>query len=410
MAESAKVRKESAKVRKKLDQDDLKLVHLKRDIAHWRGNVFRGAKIHESVNPEEYYGNAYDGDKGAYGKDANRSEQKLPEATQKDLGLMNLCSKLDDSKEFFERVVASISSLKNLDMTVRDWNVFGNKFLQGRYVEYLISFYAVGEETKIDLKRMSGHGFAMAAFFSEVKNQLKNEDLIIAVEEESVDFAYDEDSDDDSGDENDDLGAGYLQLKYDPSIVRAWIAKIQNRHVEDQLHMLGLMAYNASNKQNLDIIVNKGGQKLKALLINKFENSNVAALVRFTSELAKHVTGHPDCVNHGYDEEFLVAALDTVKFWVPRAAGSSFPEKNRQPSTKFEVTESRETVMNLIQVIYNLGETMKIYPMKTIVEKAKARLEKKKYNRSPKDDILKFLNAQADTTPISYFRHILKQF
>jgi len=401
---------ESAKIRKKLDQDDLKLVHLKRDIAHWRGNVFRGAKIHESVNPEEYYGNAYDGDKGAYGKDANRSEQKLPEATQKDLGLMNLCSKLDDSKEFFERVVASISSLKNLDMTVRDWNVFGNKFLQGRYVEYLISFYAVGEETKIDLKRMSGHGFAMAAFFSEVKNQLKNEDLIIAVEEESVDFAYDEDSDDDSGDENDDLGAGYLQLKYDPSIVRAWIAKIQNRHVEDQLHMLGLMAYNASNKQNLDIIVNKGGQKLKALLINKFENSNVAALVRFTSELAKHVTGHPDCVNHGYDEEFLVAALDTVKFWVPRAAGSSFPEKNRQPSTKFEVTESRETVMNLIQVIYNLGETMKIYPMKTIVEKAKARLEKKKYNRSPKDDILKFLNAQADTTPISYFRHILKQF
>jgi len=405
---------ESAKTRRKLDEDNFELWRYtyKKD-GDWRDKVTRGATrgayATDSVNPEEYYGNAFDGAKGAYGKEANRSELKLPEATLKDLGLMNFCSKLDDPKEFFERVVATVSSLKNLDLTVREWNIFGNKYVQGRSVEYLMAFYAVGEETRLDMKRMAADGFAMADFFSEVKNQLKKENLIIAKEEESVDFDYDEDSDDDSGDDE-NLDRGYLQLKYDPSIVRAWIQKIQNRHVEDQLHMLGLMAYNASNKQNLEIIVNKGGQNLKAMFINKFENSNIAALVRFTSELAKHVTGHPDCVNHGYDEVFLVAALDTLKFWCPKPRGSSFSEKNRQQSTKFEVTESRETVMNLIQVIYNLGETMKIYPMETIVEKAKARLEKKKYNRSPKDDILKFLNAQADTTPVSYFRHILKQF
>jgi len=406
MAESAA----KIKTRRKLDEENFELWRYtyKKD-GDWRDMVCRGAREADSVNPEEYYGNAYDGAKGAYGKDANRSEQKLPEATQKDLGLMNFVSKLDDPKEFFERVVAAVSSLKNLDLTVRDWNIFGNKYVTGRAVEYLMAFYAVGEETRLDMKRMAGDGFAMADFFSEVKNQLKKENLIIAKEEESVDFAYDEDSDDDSGDDE-NLDRGYLQLKYDPSIVRAWIQKIQNRHVEDQIHMLGLMAYNASNKQNLEIIVNKGGQNLKAMFINKFENSNIAALARFTSELAKHVTGHPDCAKHGYDEVFLVAALDTVKYWCPNKSGSSFSEKNRQQSTKFEVTESRETVMNLIQVIYNLGETMKIYPKKTIVEKAKARLEKKKYNRSPKDDILKFLNAQADTTPVSYFRHILKQF
>jgi len=407
MAESADAR-DQAKPRKKLDQDDLRLVHLKREVNDWRGEITRGSKTRGKENAEDHhYGDAFHGD-SAYAKDTNRSEAKLPEATEKDLGLMNLCSKVEDSKEFFNGVAENIRSLENCDVTVRDWNLFGNKYMQGRYVEFLMAFFAVGKDTKIDMKRMSGDGFVQAAFFTEVKNKLKSEDLIIAIEEDSVEFAYDDDDDSDSG-EDDDLGAGYLQLKYDPSIVLAWIAKIQNRHVEDQLHMMGLMAYNASNKQNLDIIVKKGGQKLKALFINKFENSNIAALVRFTSELAKHVTGHPDCKNHGYDEEFLVATLDTIKFWLPNKAGSSLSEKNRQQSTKFEVTESRETVMNLIQVIYNLGETMKIFPVETIVRKAKDRLEKKKYKRSPKDDIVRFLKLQEETTPVNFFRHILNQ-
>jgi len=408
MAESANA-SDQAKPRRKLDQDDLRLVHLKRDVNDWRAEITRGSKTRGTENAEDHhYGDAFHGD-SAYAKDTNRSEAKLPEATEKDLGLMNLCSKVEDSKEFFNGVAENIKSLENCDVTVRDWNLFGNKYMQGRYVEFLMAFFAVGKDTKIDMKRMSGDGFVQAAFFTEVKNKLKSEDLIIAIEEDSVEFAYDDDDDSDSGDDNEDLGAGYLQLKYDPSIVLAWIAKIQNRHVEDQLHMMGLMAYNASNKQNLDIIVKKGGQKLKALFINKFENSNIAALVRFTSELAKHVTGHPDCKNHGYDEEFLVATLDTLKFWLPNKAGSSLSEKNRQQSTKFEVTESRETVMNLIQVIYNLGETMKIFPVETIVRKAKDRLEKKKYKRSPKDDIMRFLKLQEETTPVNFFRHILNQ-
>jgi hypothetical protein len=65
--------------------------------------------------------------------------------------------------------------------------------------------------------------------------------------------------------------------------------------------------------------------------------------------------------------------------------------------------------MNLIQMIYNLGETMKIFPVQTIVGLAKSRLEKKKYNRSPKDDILRFLETREDTAAVAYFRHILKQ-
>jgi len=414
MAESARQVSESERQisRKKLNDDNLRLVRLKREAIDWRGNVVRGAAPRgdiitrgSGVKSDAVYGNPFK-NLDSYAKDATHSEAKLPEATEKDLGLMNLCSKIKDPKMFFDKVSEAIASLPNCDVTILDWNLFGNKYNQGRYVEYLVAFYGVGKETKIDLKRMSGDGFAMAGFFTEVKNQLKKSNLIITTEEDSVEFAYSDDDDDDSGD--DSLSDGYLQLAYDPNIVLAWIEKIQNRHLEDQLHMMGLMAYNASNEQNLDIIVNKGGKKLKALFINKYENSNVAALVRFTSELAKHVTGHRDCENHGYDKEFLVATFDAMKYWCPGKA-SSLSEKNRQQSTKFEVTESRETVMNLIQVIYNLGVTMKIFPEETIVRKAKDRLEKKKYKRSPKDDIVRFLKLQEETTPVNYFQHILNQ-
>jgi len=415
MAESARaydddVARQTHKARKKLDQENLRLVKIKREVTDWRENVMRGASRATPNRSEEYYGSAFDREQD-YGKQASHSEQRIPDATEKDLGLMTLTSNMENSKEFFNEVVKSITNLKNCDLTVQAWNIFGNKFLQGRYVEFLMAFYSVGKETKIDMKRMAGDGFTGSAFYTEVKNQLKKEKLIIAFEEESVEFAYDDDDDSDSGDDDDNLGDRYLQLKLDPTIVQAWIAKIQNRHVEDQLHMMGLMAFNASNKENLDIIVKKGGKNLKALLINKFENSNIAALVRFTSVLAKHVTGHADCKDHGYDEEFLVAILDTIKFWIPGKAGLSFSEKNRQQSTKFEVTESRETVMNLIQTIYNLGETMKIFPVETIVGLAKSRLEKKKYTvkRSPKDDILRFLETQEETKSVLYFRHILKQ-
>jgi len=402
---------ESARTRKMLDSENSKLVKLQIEARNWREDIRRGAPNRGATAHVQHHASAFDGDMGAFGKDTTRSEQKLPAATEKDLGLMNLCSKIEDSKQFFSQVVETITSMKDCDLTVLDWNIFGNKYISGRYVEFLIAFYSVGTDTKIDMKRMSGDGFAMASFFTEVKNHLKQSDLIIAAEEDDEEFAYSTDEDDDdSGDDDDNLGDGYLQLAYDPNIVQAWIQKIQNRHVEDQLHMMGLMAFNASNKQNLDIIVKKGGKNLKTLFVNKFENSNLAALLRFTSELAKHVTGHPDCKDHGYDEDFLIALFDTIKYWIPGRASSSVSDKSRQLSTKFVVTESRETVMNLIQTTYNLGEKMKIFSEETIVRFAKKRLEKKPtQRRNPKDDILRFLETREETKPVKYFRHILKQ-
>lgn len=396
---------ESAKIRKQLDEDQKKTYDLLSG-KDYRKDVFRGATA--SDNPQEFYGSAFDSDNGAYGKNAARSEQKLPEATEKDLGLMVLTSKMDDPKQFFNQVAESVASFENCDLTVLDWNIIGNKYSLGKHVEYLLAFYAVGEETKIDCKRMSGGGFVHAAFFSEIKDQLKKNDLIEAVDEDPVDFEYEDDSDD-SGEDDENLSNGFLQLAYDPKIVQAWIQKVQTRHVEDQIHIVGLMAYNASNKQNLDIIVEQGGKKLKDLFIHKFENSNIAVLVQFASELAKHVTGHPDSKNHGYDEDFLVAIFDAMKHWVPGKKISSFSEKNRQQSTKFDITESRETVKNLVQTIYNLGETTKIFPAETIISLAKSSLEKKYRKEGPKDAILRFLEKQEDSMPNKYFRHILKQ-
>merc|ERR1712079_944395 len=111
-----------------------------------------------------------------------------------------------------------------------DWNILGN--------------------TKTDFKPMSSDGFAMAEFYTHVKNQLKRDDVLDA--DKDCDFSDDEDS----GDNDEiDQASGYLHLARDPNIVHEWMRKIQTRHIEDKLRLMELIAVHASNKENLNIIV-----------------------------------------------------------------------------------------------------------------------------------------------------------
>jgi len=335
----------------------------------------------------------------------------VPTAAQSDLSLMNLTSTfgLLDAKELHEQVYDTISSVEECDLTELSYAVLGCKYSRNRHVEFLVACFAVDGELKIDIKRLYGDGLLISEFYEEIKSKLAERDVVHADEEDSeIEFEYSEDESGDDGDEKENLHLGYLQLSYDPEIVGAWMKKIEERHDEDQLHIGGLMAHNASNEQNLNIIVNKGGTKLRELITNKLENSNIAALVRFTAVLAKHVTRHPACKKQGYDKEhFLLSILDAMKYWCPGKDGSS---KNRQQSTKFEILESRETMKNLVQTIHNLGETMKIIPKATLVKVARDRLEKKKNNKdSPKDTIMRFLEKQEQTKAVMYFRDILAQ-
>jgi len=403
---------ESANTRKKIiPQAILSKINDRYGKTKYRAAGVRGA----AMDPEnlghvntDTYGKIPDA--GSAGPAKNLT---VPTAAQSDLSLMNLTSTfgLLDAKELHEQVYDAISSVEECDLTELSYAVLGCKYDKNRQVEFLVACFAVDGELKIDMKRMYGDGLLMSRFYEEIKSKLEERDVVHATEEDSeIEFEYSA-SDEESGEDGDDyehLQLGYLHIEYDPEIVGAWMKKIEERHDEDQLHIGGLMAHNASNEQNLNIIVNKGGTKLRELITNKLENSNIAALVRFTAVLAKHVTRHPESKKQGYDKEhFLLSVFDAMKYWCP---GKEGPSKNRQQSTKFEILESRETLMNLVQTIYNLGQTMKIIPTETLVKVARDRLEKKKNNKdSPKDTIMRFLEKQEQTKAVMYFRDILAQ-
>jgi len=341
------------------------------------------------------------------------AQPQIPKASPKDLGLMQLTSKINDPVKLIKEVRETIANLKNCDLTAVEYYVYGAKYINCCSVEYLVGCFKVGEELKIEMKRMCGGGFEMAHFYSELKSELEQRDVVYKSEEDSEsEFVDYDESEDESGEADDGLDHNYLQLRYDRKIVGLWLSKIEHRSQEDQLHMAGLLAYNASNKENLTIIVEEGREKLKDMIRTKLENSRNVALVRFTALLAQHVTTHEECKKHGYDEKrWLESIFDAVQYWVPKLPQyRTTLSANQHQSTKFDVTESRETVGSLIETIYNIGEKMKISSYENLVKIAKARLVDKKKrdsNATYKEMIDQYLKKQEQTNSVKYFRHIL---
>jgi hypothetical protein len=125
-----------------------------------------------------------------------------------------------------------------------------------------------------------------------------------------------------------------------------WIDKIKTRHIEDKNHMMGLMAHNSLHDGNLKIIVNKGGDALVELCKNILESENNSAavpLVRNTSALVKQLASHTDMWN----ADCVEAMLEAMNFWVPNNG-----RKEEAKTGAFEVTESRETVKNLVETLF----------------------------------------------------------
>jgi len=376
------------KGKRKMNEQELQIIH---ETMDWRGDVVRGAQ----KEVFKHSGSMFDR-KQAYGK-PNMGDQKIPQASQKDLSLMWCKLVGENARELFNNVSNTVESLPHVDPTVDIWSIMGNVYSHGNHCEFLVGMYEVESQPVLDFKRMSGDGFVMDGFYQKVKKTLKDKKIIDAVEDDDDAFDYSDEFDSDEakdGEEEDEdnlTSYGYLQLAYDKNIVTSWIEKIKVRHVEDQNHMMGLMAYNASDPSNLDIIVNKGGKNLKELTIKMLEESNNAALVRNTTELAKKVTAHPKHTEHGYDEAFLTAVFSAMKWWVPNNG-----RKNSNKSTSFEITESRETVNNLVETIHNLKS---IFSEDVIKQKAAlmeaeqtkniiAFLDKKEESKTPADDFL----------------------
>lgn len=367
----------------------------------WRPDVHRGATAVDSA--DDFRAELFNRNQG-FNKSGPGSSG-IPTLRKSDLSLMHCKLNGDiDANQMWKDVSGMVDKLPNVDPMKDLWAMMGNVYDHGNYCEFLMGMYEVENEPVLDFKRMSGDGFVMDGFFRAVKKSLVDagKDLIIDVEEDDGDGDFDDYSDDESdedgkdSEENAHLSSyGYLQLSYDENLVPSWIEKIKTRHVEDKNHMMGLMAYNSSHKENLEIIVRKGGKDLRNLSKLLLLESASAALVRNTSALVSTVTSVDECAEDGYDEEFVEAVFDAMHYWVPNNG-----RKNQQKATaSFEITESRETVNNLVKTLFNLK---KFVSVEQITAKAALLKDEQKSN------IVAYLKKQASTDPVNFLLHVLE--
>lgn len=395
MADSEPTRNGST--RRQMSPEELEIIHSTLD---WRPEVHRGAAAADSI--EDFRGDIFNRDQ-EYQK-SGPENNRIPTLRPSELSLMH-CN-LNDSmnmEDMWKDVSGTVKGLRDVDPMEDLWAMMGNVYDHGNYCEFLLGMYKVEEKPVLDFKRMSGDGFVMDTFYRNVIQELlkANSELIVDVEEDDGDDVFEDYSDDETEDDGrDSEGAdltsyGYLQLSYDENLVTSWIEKIKTRHVEDKNHMMGLMAYNALHEENLEIIVRKGGKDLRDLTKLLFEESNSAALVRNTSALVKAVTSVDASKEHGYDEAFVESVFEAMHYWVPNNG-----RKNKQnASATFEITESRETVTNLVDTLFNL---------KNFVDSDAISAKAGKLKEDQKANIIDFLEkSQKKTDPAEYLLHIL---
>lgn len=300
----------------------------------------------------------------------------MPSMRQHELSLMHVNLKSDKSVgDMWSSISNVVQNLPDVDPMFDETlkRLIGNKYQAGNYCEFLVGLYEVQERPVLDFKRLCGDGFVMDSFFTSVKENCKKVGIVDEEDEETEDgdddvfdcYSSDDDSDEESPEDEKYLRPnGFLQLSYDENLVKTWIEKIKTRHIEDKNHMMGLMAHNATLEANLKIIMNKGGKELIKLCQHLLESSSSAALVRNTSALVKELAN----VSSDWDVDCITAMLEAMTFWVPNNG-----RKDEENAKTFEVTESRETVNNLVESIFIMNKNG--IPEADIAEKVEAHAE-----------------------------------
>lgn len=352
--------------RRQMNAEQMLIIHSNRDEDTWRSA--QGVSD-RSVGLES---DSLDRNPNQFQKPSS-TPNKVPTLGKAEQSLMS-CNVSDtmDRNQAFDNLVKVVQELPNVDPMVDLYALMGNVYEHGNYCEFLVGMYEVEKKPVFDFRRMSGDGFVMDLFFRNVKRELGKIQGLIVDAQESDGEVFEDYSDDEMEDDGKDSESqehlsshGYLQLSYDPNLVSSWISKIKTRHVEDKNHMMGLMAHNATFPENRKIIVEKGGKELIEQCQEQLHQSNNAAFVRNTSALVKEITKVMD-----FDEKILEAIFDGMSWWVP---GNDRP---KNAHAHYEITESRETIDNLVAALFNLKQR-ELFSEEIIVKQAAAHLGKK---------------------------------
>lgn len=288
----------------------------------------------------------------------------FPMIRPEEMSLMHCTISEDESiaKKVWAEAMTTVQNLNNVDPVIlQNWKAIGNYYQHGSFCEFLMALYQNRDSNQhvLDFKRMSGDGFVMDTFYRTMKEYLDTTGLTLNVGTE-IDGETDDDDDDDlfddySSDDDDQEDTdveeeflrpgGYLKLWADQSLLSHWMNQVKTRHIEDQNHMMGLMAHNSENPDNRKHMLLQFPDLLKMITL-KLNTTENAALVRNASVLLYNLLldakdFRPDELN-----DLLKAIFVAMRKWCP--------QDQSQVSHLKPVSQSRETVKYLSMVVVAL--------------------------------------------------------
>jgi hypothetical protein len=293
-----------------------------------------------------------------------RGDIGLPMIRSEETSLMKvLVGDREDADKLWLQACENVLKLNNVDPMVlqKSKKTIGNYYQNGSFCEFLMALYHVrdSEQHVLDFKRMSGDGFVMDAFYRQMKEPLDQTGKTLnpgtdtdgqtdVDDDEDMFDEYSSDEDEDETDVDEEFlrPGGYLKLAADKNLVVHWMNQVKTRHIEDQNHMMGLMAHNSELEENRKIMLGHLSEMLKMIILKLLQTAN-AALVRNASVLLHNLMLNVTAETFPADQkdQLVQAIFQCIQKWVPQ----EYKGDHLAP-----VSQSRETVKYLSMAVASL--------------------------------------------------------
>lgn len=284
----------------------------------------------------------------------------IPSMRPEERSIMSI--QVKNNSELWAALTETLNKMDNTDVQFQEGQkrVLGNHYQYGKNCHFLCALFQLeskenDNEQVLDFRRLAGNGFTMDNFYQNVRSECSKKGLMDANEMESDDDEDGFEFSDEESTDNQNLffltPNAYLQLSFDPEVVTSWVKKISpeaNSFIEETDHVLGLMAYNVENEENLKIIAETGGHELIEALKHKLQSKKDAftdaAIVRNSSVIVR-IFANNNLLDVS-DTKLIESIVWAMKDWSPESRKGKWMSLN----------VSKETVSSLADALWCLYE------------------------------------------------------
>lgn len=274
-----------------------------------------------------------------------------------------------DVNTAFENVCNFAKTRGNCQTFPQNKSLVGYAFEQSNYAQWRLEMFTHQAQLGLKCDRLDGLATVVTDFWNSLKNSLVESELVAPEEDPFEDEEWDSF---DQGDlDPDDSGlsipgldlntASYLQFTEDPAIIKDYIEDLDDPNFN--LHSLLVLAWNAQQKENLQVICENYAQPLFDAVIACMLN-NTLPMVRSSAKIVSELACQKAMK---VSQDQFLTLIKTLNTWTLSAKTNTS-----------EVTQSDEVAQLIAQNLLNFESLLSEHPDHSclkIVEKVHAETE-----------------------------------